>query len=218
MSTPPMQVTFRRRAPGRGNPAGPAPRSARRRARRSARRRRRAARLPRCRFVEPLHALARLGGLQLLARQAVLVGDRDAHLADRRYCAPPPTGRAAAHARGAARRARAPARRSPSSPAACSSRRLAVLRVVLRLQIERHAEMLAPAIELERVVRAPRLGARAQRHAAGARHDVLEVERLEDAASLGAGGRSPAASARRNTPTAKTGCSSRRASTIESRS
>src|SRR3954465_5600087 len=56
----------------------------------------------------------------------------------------------------------------------------AVLRVVLRREVERHAEILAPALELERVIAAPRLGPRAQRNAAGARHDRLEVERLQD--------------------------------------
>src|SRR5689334_24278020 len=60
------------------------------------------------------------------------------------------------------------------------ARRMAVLRVILRHEIERHAEVLAPAVELERVIAAPGLGPRAQRNAAGARHDRLEVERLED--------------------------------------
>src|SRR5258708_9741871 len=59
------------------------------------------------------------------------------------------------------------------------ARGLAVLRIVLRHQVERHAEILAPAIELERVVAAARLGPRAQRYAAGAPHDVLEIERLQ---------------------------------------
>src|SRR3954468_21540224 len=56
---------------------------------------------------------------------------------------------------------------------------IAVLRVVLRREVERHAEILAPAFELERVIAAPRLGPRAQRNAAGPRHDRLEVERLQ---------------------------------------
>src|SRR4051794_10397744 len=57
---------------------------------------------------------------------------------------------------------------------------IAILRVVLRREVERHAEILAPALELERVIAPPRLGPRAQRNAPGARNDRLEVERLQD--------------------------------------
>ena len=46
-------------------------------------------------------------------------------------------------------------------------------------EIQRHAEVPAPALELERMVFAPRLWASADRHAPGARHHVLEIERLE---------------------------------------
>src|SRR3989442_1669752 len=58
--------------------------------------------------------------------------------------------------------------------------RSAVLRIVLRHEVERHAEVFAPAVELERVIRAARLGPRAQRYAARARHDVLEIERFQN--------------------------------------
>src|SRR5207244_12958655 len=46
--------------------------------------------------------------------------------------------------------------------------RSSVLRIVLWREVERHAEVFAPAVELERVIRPARLRPSTQRHAAGA--------------------------------------------------
>ena len=54
-----------------------------------------------------------------------------------------------------------------------------LLRVVLGLQHQRHAEMRAPAVELDLVVAPARTWPCPQRHAAGLRHHGLEVVGLE---------------------------------------
>src|SRR5262245_20125606 len=118
--------------------------------------------------------------MQRLAGQPVLVGDLDPDLGVGGVAFFGP--QSSQQGVGEARRVEAALLGGDDHPAGrlVPAERLAVLRVVPGLEGERHVEALAPAVELERVVRAARLGAGAQRNTAGSRDDLLEVERLED--------------------------------------
>lgn len=131
-------------------------------------------------LVERLDAVAGFFLLQLRAGEAVGVGDLDAHLRVGGVALFGPEG--AEEGVGEAGRVEVALLGGDDHPAGwlVPAGRQAVFGVVLRLKDERHAEVLAPAVELERVVGAARLRSGAKGNAAGARHDVLEVEGLED--------------------------------------
>jgi Pyridine nucleotide-disulphide oxidoreductase len=131
--------------------------------------------------IELLHGLARLGRQQPCAVVAVLLGDGLAHLGLGDVALLGPQG-----AQDCVReRKRIEARRlgrnhHPAGVLVPVGVGRDLLGVVLRLQHQRHAEMLAPTVELDLVVVPARLGPGTQRHAPRPRHDLLKIERLED--------------------------------------